>query len=233
MHARERTIELVDRGSGESAPHESALRDSAPLDTGPVDAGPIDSGPVDAGLVDAGPAGADPIHDLVVLLDEDGREIGTARKDGVHGADTFLHLAFSCYVFNERGEVLITRRALTKKTWPGVWTNSFCGHPAPAETLLDAVRRRAGFELGLGLSSIELALPLFRYRATDSSGIVENEVCPVYLARTTGDPLPNPDEVMEYTWTDPEALRRSVLAGPFAFSPWMVLQMRELESFRA
>jgi isopentenyl-diphosphate delta-isomerase len=173
------------------------------------------------------------IGDLVVLLDEDGREIGTAPKHSVHGADTSLHLAFSCYVFNARGEVLITRRALSKKTWPGVWTNSFCGHPAPAEALTDAVRRRADFELGLDLAGIDLALPLFRYRATDSSGIVENEVCPVYLAVADGDPVPNPDEVMEFTWTDPETLRRSVLASPFAFSPWMVLQMRELETFRA
>jgi isopentenyl-diphosphate delta-isomerase len=173
------------------------------------------------------------VEDMVVLLDEDGTAIGTAPKSSVHGADTSLHLAFSCYVFNDRGEVLITRRALGKKTWPGVWTNSFCGHPAPAETLTDAVRRRADFELGLELSAIDLALPLFRYRATDSSGIVENEVCPVYLAVATGDPVPNPDEVMEFAWTEPVALRRSVLASPFAFSPWMVLQMRELESFRA
>jgi isopentenyl-diphosphate delta-isomerase len=173
------------------------------------------------------------VEDMVVLLDEDGAEIGTAPKSSVHGADTSLHLAFSCYVFNDRGEVLITRRALAKKTWPGVWTNSFCGHPAPAETLTDAVRRRADFELGMDLAGIDLALPLFRYRATDSSGIVENEVCPVYLARAVGDPVPNPDEVMEFAWTEPEALRRSVLATPFAFSPWMVLQMRELETFRA
>ncbi|QYF75359.1 isopentenyl-diphosphate Delta-isomerase [Cryobacterium sp. PAMC25264] len=175
----------------------------------------------------------DRVDDWVVLLDEDGLEIGTAPKSSVHGADTSLHLAFSCYVFNERGEVLLTRRALGKKTWPGVWTNSFCGHPAPAETLTDAVHRRADFELGLRIENIELALPLFRYRATDSSGIVENEVCPVYLARAVGDLTANADEVMEFTWTDPEVLRRSVLASPFAFSPWMVLQMRELENFGA
>jgi isopentenyl-diphosphate delta-isomerase len=175
----------------------------------------------------------DLVEDMVVLLDEAGNQIGTAPKSGVHGADTSLHLAFSCYVFNDHGEVLITRRALTKQTWPGVWTNSFCGHPAPDEALTDAVSRRAGFELGLDLAGIELALPLFRYRATDSSGIVENEVCPVYLATAAGDPVPNPDEVMEYAWTEPADLRRSVLASPFAFSPWMVLQMRELETFSA
>ena len=79
------------------------------------------------------------LEEYVILLDQDGREIGTAPKNSVHGADTSFHLAFSCYVFNARGEVLITRRALGKKAWPGVWTNSFCGHPLPAEPLPTAV----------------------------------------------------------------------------------------------
>src|SRR5690606_30977685 len=123
--------------------------------------------------------------DLVVLLDDEGNEIGTAPKSSVHGTDTALHLAFSCHVMRADGRLLVTRRALGKKTWPGVWTNSFCGHPRPAEPLLRAVHRRAEYELGLTLDDIELALPLFRYRATDASGIVEHELCPVYIARTS------------------------------------------------
>ena len=81
--------------------------------------------------------------DLVVLLDDEGREIGTAPKSSVHGTDTALHLAFSCHVLNADGQVLVTRRALDKRTWPGVWSNSFCGHPRPAEPVMDAVHRRA------------------------------------------------------------------------------------------
>src|SRR6476620_6210506 len=111
--------------------------------------------------------------DHVVLLDDEGREIGSAPKASIHGTDTALHLAFSCHVLDEHGRVLVTRRALGKTTWPGVWSNSFCGHPRPAEPLIQAVRRRAEYELGLELEDIELALPLFRYRATDASGIVE------------------------------------------------------------
>ena len=69
-----------------------------------------------------------------------------------------------------------------------MWTNSFCGHPKPAEPLLHAVHRRADHELGLELETVELALPLFRYRAIDANGVVENEVCPVYVAVASGEP---------------------------------------------
>jgi isopentenyl-diphosphate Delta-isomerase len=169
--------------------------------------------------------------DLVVLLDDEGREIGTAPKSSVHGTDTALHLAFSCHVLNAHGEVLVTRRALDKRTWPGVWSNSFCGHPRPAEPVMDAVHRRAEFELGLTLRDIELALPLFRYRATDASGIVEHEVCPVYLARTDDEPVLNPLEVVDARWVDPGELAASLTTTPWAFSPWLVLQAEQLHLF--
>ncbi|WJL95913.1 isopentenyl-diphosphate Delta-isomerase [Microbacterium sp. ET2] len=171
--------------------------------------------------------------DHVVLLDEAGRAIGTAPKSSVHGSDTALHLAFSCHVVNDAGEVLITRRALSKKTWPGVWTNSFCGHPRPAEPVLSAVRRHAESELGLILSDIQLALPLFRYRATDASGVVEYEVCPVYTARAAHEPVLNPAEVMDARWVDPADLAASLVTTPWAFSPWLVLQAQQLHLFDA
>jgi isopentenyl-diphosphate delta-isomerase len=165
----------------------------------------------------------------VVLLNETGDEIGTMPKAYVHGEDTALHLAFSCYLRNDSGDVLMTRRALTKQAWPGVWTNSFCGHPRPAEPMQAAVRRRAEYELGVAISALDVALPLFRYRAVDASGIVENEICPVYLARCTGRPRPNPGEVMDYEWVNPVSLGASVRLTPWAFSPWLVLQAHLLD----
>tara|TARA_B100000902_G_scaffold385346_2_gene426595 strand:- start:955 stop:1503 length:549 start_codon:yes stop_codon:yes gene_type:complete len=163
--------------------------------------------------------------ELVVLLNDSGEPVGAAEKSLIHTANTPLHLAFSCHIFNAKGEVLVTRRAMSKKTWPGVWTNSACGHPAPGEKIADAVSRRAAEELGLALSKIEKVLPNFRYQATDVSGIVENEICPVFIAWTDQDPAPSADEVCDWKWIAPGSLQKSVQETPFVFSPWLVMQM--------
>jgi isopentenyl-diphosphate delta-isomerase len=166
--------------------------------------------------------------ELVVLLDDNGTPVGTAEKVSVHGAETPLHLAFSCHVYAPDGRVLVTRRALSKLTWPGVWTNSFCGHPGPDESMEEAIARRALDELGLHVSDLELVLPDFRYRAVDASGIVENEICPVYRAVTMSDPVANPAEVAEWAWLEPDALLTAAASAPFAFSPWLVWQLEQL-----
>ena len=90
---------------------------------------------------------------------------------------------------------------------------------------MDAVLRRASAELGLPISAPELVLPDFRYRAVDASGVVEYEICPVYVAYTDATPEPNPDEVVEWAWAEPESLLASVEQAPFAFSPWLTLQL--------
>lgn len=164
----------------------------------------------------------------VVLLDEAGQPIGVTSKASVHGPDTPLHLAFSCHLLDVNGRVLITRRSLQKKTWPGVWTNSFCGHPRPAESVVAAVHRHAENELGVSIADLHLALPLFRYRAEDASGTVENEICPVYVAAVDGELDPRPSEVMEHAWVDARDLGRSIRLTPAVFSPWLVLQAQLL-----
>jgi len=167
----------------------------------------------------------------VVLVDEHGAPIGTADKSVIHDGDTPLHLAFSCHVFRADGRVLLTRRALGKRTFPGIWTNSFCGHPAPGEEPADAVRRRGAHELGLEIGALELVLPHFRYEATDASGIVENEICPVFRTVVDADPQPRADEVAEWEWATPARVRAAVEATPFAFSPWLVLQLSSWPEF--
>jgi isopentenyl-diphosphate delta-isomerase len=169
-------------------------------------------------------AGVERPAELVVLLDDGHQPVGTADKQRVHGEDTPLHLAFSCYIFDDTGRLLMTRRALTKRAWPGVWTNSCCGHPAPDEDAADAVRRRVREELRIELTDLRLALPDFRYRATDPDGIVENEVCPVWVARSVQQPRPDPAEVLEWRWADWNLLVTLAETAPWVISPWAARQ---------
>ncbi|HSU37701.1 MAG TPA: isopentenyl-diphosphate Delta-isomerase [Propionibacteriaceae bacterium] len=175
--------------------------------------------------------------DHVVLLSTDREPVGSAPRAHVHTRDTPLHLAFSLYVFNESGEVLLTRRALTKTTWPGVWTNTCCGHPRPGEAMSAAVARRLDYELGMEITDLECVLPDFGYRATDASGLVENEFCPVFRAHVRIDPesshpndppLANPDEVLDWKWWKWNDVIEAARLTPFVFSPWSVQQMAQL-----
>jgi isopentenyl-diphosphate Delta-isomerase len=174
-------------------------------------------------------------EELVVLVDATGQPIGQSLKTETHGTQTPLHLAFSVHVFDDLGRVLLTRRALSKRTWPGVWTNTCCGHPAPGEPMTDAVRRRLRFELGLDVGYLTCALPEFAYTASDASGIVENEICPTFEARLLhpkARPRANRDEVMEWKWVQWDDLTRAVRLAPFAFSPWAVSQIGQLDQRR-
>jgi isopentenyl-diphosphate delta-isomerase len=178
------------------------------------------------------PALRPPAEDLVVLLDDTDTPCGTADRLTVHGPETPLHLAFSLHLMDPRGRTLLTRRALTKKTWPGVWTNTCCGHPRPGEEIRAAVVRRTREELGVDLlpEDVSLVVPDFRYRAVDASGVVEHELCPVHVAVVDSQlrPEPDPAEVAEYAWVAWPDLYEAVARAPFAFSPWLVLQMQAI-----
>lgn len=165
----------------------------------------------------------------VVLVDEDGRAIGVVAKSGVHGAATPLHLAFSAYLLDDAGRLLVTRRAAGKHTFPGVWTNTVCGHPGPGEPLGTAVVRRAAQELRLAVTALRLVLPRFRYRA-EQDGVVEHELCPVYVGRVVppGEPAPDPAEVDGHEWVPWGDFAASVIDGRRGVSPWCAEQVVEL-----
>lgn len=166
--------------------------------------------------------------ELVVLLDENWRAVGSAPKEQTHHYDTPLHLAFTAYVFDEAGRFLLSRRALTKRTWPGVWTNSFCGHPMPGELLEDAVRRRLKRELGTEAKRVDLVLGAVRYRAVMDNGMTENEVGPAVRVLLSGPPAPNRQEVAALRWVPWEELVHKVTHQPSDLSPWTVVTVAQL-----
>jgi isopentenyl-diphosphate delta-isomerase len=154
----------------------------------------------------------------VVLVDENNAVLGTMPKAQVHGTDTPLHRGFSAFIFNDKNELLLQQRSRTKKTWPLMWSNSFCGHPAINETNEDAARRRGKFELGLDLTKIKEVSP-YRYKAV-KDGIMENEICPILVGRVEMEPIINHDEVEAMRWIAWEDFLRSIKAHPDTYSIW-------------
>lgn len=170
----------------------------------------------------------DPSEEKVVLVDEADRVLGAVPKSGVHTLVTPLHRAFSIFIFNERGEVLIQQRSHKKKTWPLDFSTSCCGHPAPDETRVDAARRRVLFELGLELESVEMVAP-YRYRVTKDS-VTENEVCPILLGVAKGEVKPNPDEVESFFWISWSDFIKETKEKPGKYSPWCAEEAEILQS---
>ncbi|MFN6963071.1 MAG: isopentenyl-diphosphate Delta-isomerase [Pyrinomonadaceae bacterium] len=160
-------------------------------------------------------------EDMVVLADDEGREIGTANKYAIHDSQTPLHKAFSVFLLNSRGELLLQQRAYSKRTWPGVWSNSCCGHPMLYESAKRAARRRLRTELGIRSAELHLVLPDYRYRA-EKDGIVENELCPVFVAFSDDVPSLNSSEVAAVRWIDWNEAYDLIRDPANGFSPWAV-----------
>ena len=153
----------------------------------------------------------------VVLIDEADADLGIGEKLAVHRSGE-LHRAFSVFAFNERGELLLQRRALTKYHSGGLWTNSACGHPRPGEATAAAARRRLFEELGVHCGELAPA-GVYRYRA-EILDLVENELDHLFVTTVTDEPVPDPDEVVEWKFVELEELAAWIVATPREFTAW-------------
>ncbi len=167
--------------------------------------------------------------DMIVFVDADNNATGTAAKLEAHNDDTQLHRAFSVFIFNRRGELLLQQRSFAKKTWPGVWSNSCCGHVMLHESTERAAARRLKYELGVVGVQLTVALPDFRYRA-EKDGVVENEICPVLIGLCVDKIDPNPSEVAEVRWIAWPDFLASLDKPATELSPWAIEEVRMLES---
>ena len=168
------------------------------------------------------------VTEQVVLLDEDGRPAGHASGAMLHHQHTPLHLAYSCFLFRREGRLLLTMRSSRERIWPGYWTSSCYGHPAPGEPVPAAMTRTLCAELGLTSPEPELMLPAFRYHAVMDNGITENAVSPVFRVVTEERPAPDPRAVADFEWVDWTDLVSAVRSADIALSPWCRLQVLEL-----
>jgi isopentenyl-diphosphate Delta-isomerase len=161
--------------------------------------------------------------DVLILVDETDRGVGYLSKAQCHHGQGILHRAFSLLIFNGNGELLIQRRAASKRLWPLYWSNSCCSHPRGAETLETAAQRRLREELGI---SCELRfLYKFQYQAQFDATGAENELCSVFIGRSDEAIKVNRDEILDWRWISPEALREEMRAeGGRTFTPWFMLE---------
>jgi isopentenyl-diphosphate delta-isomerase len=172
------------------------------------------------------------MEEHVVLVDDSNKVLGTAPKATIHTDQTPLHRGFSVFVFDATGNILLQQRNLTKVTWPGIWSNTCCGHPALDESGEAAVRRRLKDELGLSEVTLYELLPDYRYRC-EKHGIVENELCPVFVGFTTQQPTINPEEAENTRWLPWREFVRDVTAHPDQYSPWCVEETQLLDKSKS
>ncbi len=156
--------------------------------------------------------------DRVIVVDDRDREQGTEGKLAAHKAG-LLHRAFSVFVLDSRGRVLLQRRAAGKYHSALLWSNTCCGHPRPGETTHDAARRRLQEEMGFACPLSEAFS--FTYRAELEGGLVEHEIDHVLIGQFDGIPAPNPEEVDSWAWADIEDLHEDLRVNPGRYSAWL------------
>ena len=156
-------------------------------------------------------------EEQLILVDESNRATGTAGKTAVHKAG-LLHRAFSIFIVDERGRILLQQRSLGKYHSGGLWANSCCGHPRPGERTISAARRRLDEELGV---TSALSFGFFaRYRTELDNGMHENEFVYVYFGRLDASPQPDPAEVANVECLSVDEIGRRLKRGPDAFAFW-------------
>jgi isopentenyl-diphosphate Delta-isomerase len=169
-----------------------------------------------------GPNEAAADMDALILVDAADREVGHLSKARCHDGQGVLHRAFSLLIFNEAGELLLQQRAPSKRLWPLYWSNSCCSHPRRAESMEAATRRRLYEELGL--SCPLQFLYKFQYQAQFEAVGSEQELCSVYIGRSSEPLKIDSNEIMAWRWIRPEALATELETSPERFTPWFKME---------
>ncbi len=160
--------------------------------------------------------------DSLILVDEADHGVGHLSKALCHQGRGVLHRAFSLLIFNASGKLLLQQRSASKRLWPLYWSNSCCSHPRRAETMEAAIRRRLDEELGLRCPLHFLFK--FQYQAQFDETGAENELCSVFIGRSTDSVKINSDEIHAWRWVEPDALHAEMAAGGSNFTPWFMLE---------
>lgn len=165
----------------------------------------------------------------LIRVTPDDRALGPLDKAACHAGDGVLHRAFSVFVFDQHGRVLLQRRSAAKPLWPQWWANSCCSHPRWGESTGAAVRRRVSEELGTPLLDAARWWFRFEYHARYAELGSEHELCHVYTGRIDADaPRPDPAEVEDWRWVAPQVLQAALEDPQAPYTPWLRLEWPRL-----
>ncbi|MDP2665615.1 MAG: isopentenyl-diphosphate Delta-isomerase [bacterium] len=167
-----------------------------------------------------------PHEDQIILVDEDDVQIGTMGKLEVHEKG-LLHRAFSIFVRNDKGEVMLQKRALNKYHSGGLWTNTCCGHPKDGEELLSAAHRRLREEMGLDCSLKEITTLM--YHMNLDHDLKENEFLHVFFGHYNRAPILNPEEADEWKWITIDDLNEDVAKNPDNYTHWFKIVLKKMK----
>ena len=162
----------------------------------------------------------------IILVNKNDKEIGTEEKLKAH-KEAKLHRAFSILVFNEKGELLLQKRAKTKYHAPGLWTNTCCSHPAPGKDLMEEARKRLKEEMGFECDLKESFS--FIYKANLGS-LTEYEFDHVILGNFSGNPSPNPEEADDWKWISMQDIGKDIKKNPEIYTPWFRIIFDKIKS---
>ena len=158
------------------------------------------------------------MSDTLILVDSSDREVGYEQKEKCHKNPAPLHRAFSIFVFNGKGELLIQKRNGKKKTWGGFWSNTCCSHPRKGEKVMDAAMRRLHEELGFSTHLKHVFK--FEYDAVFDRTWGEHELDHVFVGEYDGEVSPSKEEVENCKWIDADELRKDMKEHPEKYTPW-------------
>ena len=165
------------------------------------------------------------MKDHVILVSSEDKSLGYMEKIEAHQKG-LLHRAISVFIFNEREEMLIQRRALSKYHTPGIWSNTACSHPRKNETARDAADRRLFEEMGLK-ASLNYGFK-FLYKAEFKNGLIEHELDHVFFGFSDEKPAINSSEVCDYKYLNQRKIENMILQQPEIFSPWFKLTYKKV-----
>jgi len=163
----------------------------------------------------------------LILVDGNDVEVGYLNKGKCHDGEGTLHRAFSLFIFNDEGKLLLQQRSEQKRLWPLYWSNSCCSHPRRGEVMQDAVHRRLYQELGM--RSELVFLYKFIYQARFENQGAEHEYCWVYAGKSSDSVRPNPNEVAAWRFLSPSEVNQDMARNPGAYSPWMHLEWETIQ----